>query len=144
MNIISILVNYHRNISSTYVRTVNSVSLTSWYLSHWGRVTNICVGKLTIIDSDNGLLPGRRQAIIWTNVGILLIGPLGTNFNDILIGIELFSFKKIHLKMSSTEWRPFCLGLNVITGICHWRCSLLQYYFLIMNRIKFVKVSNGF
>ena len=41
----------------------------------WGRVTHICVGKLTIIVSDNGLSPGRRQAIIWTNAGILLIGP---------------------------------------------------------------------
>ena len=46
---------------------------------------NICVGKLTIIGSDNGLLPGWYQAIIWTNAGILLIGPLGTNFNEILI-----------------------------------------------------------
>ena len=33
---------------------------------------------LSIIDSDNGLSPGRRQAIIWTNAGILLIEPLGT------------------------------------------------------------------
>ena len=32
--------------------------------------------KLTITGSDNGLSPGRRQAIIWTNDGILLIGPL--------------------------------------------------------------------
>ena len=47
-------------------------------LTHWGRVTHICVGKLTIIGSDNGLSPGRRQAIIWTYAGILLIGPLGT------------------------------------------------------------------
>ena len=36
-------------------------------LTHWGRVTHMCVNKLTIIDSDNGLSPGRRQAIIWTN-----------------------------------------------------------------------------
>ena len=45
--------------------------------------------KLTIIGSDNGLSPGRRQAIIWTNAGtcILLIGPLGTNFSEILIEI---------------------------------------------------------
>ena len=48
-------------------------------LTHWGRVTHICVSKLTIIGSDNGLAPWRRQAIIWTNAGILLIGPLGTN-----------------------------------------------------------------
>ena len=50
-------------------------------LTHWGRVTHICVGNLTIIGPDNGLSPGRRQAIIWTNAGILLIGPWGTNFS---------------------------------------------------------------
>ena len=84
-------------------------------LTHWGRVTHIWVGKLTIIDSDNGLLPGRHQAIIWTNAGILLIGPLGTNLNEILIEIVTFPFMKMHLKMSSAKWRPFCLGLNVLT-----------------------------
>ena len=69
-------------------------------------MTQICVSRLTIT--------GRRQAIIWTNAGILLIRPLGTNFNEILIGNQTFSFKKIHLKMSSAKWRPFCLGLNVL------------------------------
>ena len=68
-------------------------------LTHWGRATHICVGNLTIIASDNGLSPGQRQAIIWTNAGILFIGPLGTNFNEILIEIDTFSFKKMHLKM---------------------------------------------
>ena len=61
--------------------------------THWGRVTHICVNQLTIIGSNNGLSPGRRQAIIWTNAGILLIGPLGTNFSEILIEIHTFSFK---------------------------------------------------
>ena len=41
-------------------------------LTHWGRVTLICVNKLTTIGSDNGLSPTRRQAIIWSNAGILL------------------------------------------------------------------------
>ena len=77
-------------------------------------MTHICVSKLTNIGSDNGLSPGRRQAIIWTNAGILLIGPLGTNFSENLIGIQTFSLKKIRLKMSSAKWRPFCLGLNVL------------------------------
>ena len=81
-------------------------------LTHWDRVTHIGVGKLTIIDSDNGLSPGRRQVFIWTNAGILLIRPLGTNFSEILIGIQIFSFKKMYLKMSSAKWRPICLGLN--------------------------------
>ena len=89
------------------------------FLTHWGRVTHICVSKLTIIGSDNGLAPGRRQTIIWTNDGILLIGPLGTNFSEILIGIQIFSFMKMHLKISSAKWRPFCLGLNVLTAEYH-------------------------
>ena len=38
-------------------------------LTHWGRMAHICVGKLTMIGSDNGLSPGRRQAIIWNNFG---------------------------------------------------------------------------
>ena len=90
-------------------------NLSSYVLTHWGRVTHICVGKLTIIGSDNGLSPERRQAITWTNAGILLIGPLGTNFSKILIGIQTFSLKKIHLKMSSVKCCSFCLCLNVLT-----------------------------
>ena len=46
-------------------------------------MTHICVGNLTIVGSDNGLSPGRRQAIIWTNAGILLIGFWGTDLSDI-------------------------------------------------------------
>ena len=87
-------------------------------LTHWGRVTHICVGNLTIIGSDNGLSPERCQAIIWTKAGILLIGPLGTNFSEILIEIRAFPFKKMHLNMSG-KWRTFCLGLNVL------RCDAL-------------------
>ena len=83
-------------------------------LTHWGRMTHICVSKLTNIGSDNGLSPDRRQAIISANAGILLIGPLGTNIGEILIEILTFSFKKMRLKVSSTKRRPFCLGLNVL------------------------------
>ena len=83
-------------------------------LTHWGRATHICVSKLTSIASDNGLSPGRRQAIIWNHAGILSIGLLGTNFSEILIEILTFSFKKMRLKVSSASWCPFCLGLNVL------------------------------
>ena len=51
--------------------------------TYWGRVTHICVSKLTIIGSNSGLSPGLHQAIIWTNAGILLIWILGTNLSDI-------------------------------------------------------------
>ena len=86
----------------------------NYHLTHWGRVTHICVSELTIIGSDNGLSPGRRQAIIWNNAGLLLIESLGTNVSEISIGIQTFSFKKMHLNMSSAKRQPFCLGLNVL------------------------------
>ena len=99
-------------------------------LTHWGRVTHICVDKRTIIGSDNGLSPGRRQAIIWTNAWILLIGSLGTNCSEISIGIQIFSFKKMHLKMSPAKWRPFCPGLNVLISYSIlWLLSVwFQFY----------------
>ena len=80
-------------------------------LTHWSRVTHICVGNLTIIGSDNGLSPSRRQAIIWTSAGVWLIGILETDFSEILIEIHTFSFKKMHLKMSSEKWRPFSASM---------------------------------
>ena len=83
-------------------------------LTHWGRVTHICDSKQTIIGLYNGLLPGWHQAIIWTNYGILLIGPLGTNFSEISMEIDTFSFKKMHLKVFG-KCQPFCLGPNVLT-----------------------------
>ena len=86
-------------------------------LTHWARVTHICVDNLTIIGSDNGLSPGRRQAIIRTIAGILLIRPLGTNFSEFLVKILIFSFKKMCLKVSSAKRRPFCLGLNELNLI---------------------------
>ena len=101
--------------------------------THWGRVAHKCVSKLTIIGSDNGLSPGRRQAIIWTDAGILLIGPLGTNFSEILIEIYTFSFRKIHLKVSSGKWQPSCLGLNVL----NWQHRATCFVSFIQSHMKF-------
>ena len=78
-------------------------------LTHWDRVTQKCVSKLTIIGSDNCLAPDRWQAITWTNAGILLIGPSGTGFSEILIEIHTFSFKKIHLEMVANLSQPQCV-----------------------------------
>ena len=97
-------------------------------LTHWGRVMHICVIKQTIIGSDNGLAPGRRQPIIWTNAGISLIGPLGTNFSEIVIAILIFSFKKMCLKVSSAKWWPFCLGLNMLMVV--WSFWVTTLYIL--------------
>ena len=63
-------------------------------ITRWGWVTHICVSKLTSIGSDNGLSPGRRQAIIWSKADLLSIEPWGTKFSDILIEIQTFPLKK--------------------------------------------------
>ena len=111
-----------------YFLSISPIYTTNWcrickrlmvsQLTHWGRVTHICVGNLIVIGSDNGLSPGRHQAIIWTNAGILLIGTLGTNLSEILIEIQTFSFKKLRLKVSSAKWWPCGLGLNVLGKMC--------------------------
>ena len=87
-------------------------------LTHWGRVTHKCVGKLIIIGSDNGLAPGRRQAIIWINAALSLIGPLGTNFSEILIEslnifIQEIAFESIVCEMASILSRPQWVNLSM-------------------------------
>ena len=83
-------------------------------LTHWGRVTHICVSKLTIIGSDNGLSPGRRQAIIWTNAWILLIWTLGTNFSEIISNISCIfiqenAFENVIWKKAAILSGPQCV-----------------------------------
>ena len=97
--------------------SMNDLFIDHFPLTHWSRVTHICINELTIIGSDNGLSPGRRrrQAIIWTNDGILLIGTWGAKKNRaILIKLHTFSFTKMRLKMSSRKRRPFCFNFNVL------------------------------
>ena len=55
------------------------------------------------IGSGNGLSPVRRRAITWNNAGLLSIELLGTNFSEFRIRILSFSFKKMHLKLSSAK-----------------------------------------
>ena len=73
---------------------------------------HICISKLDIIGSDNGLSPGWCQAIIWKYAGIMLIWPSKTNFNEMLFRIHAFSSKKM---LYTKKWQPFCLSLNDLT-----------------------------
>ena len=82
-------------------------------------MTHICASKLTIIGSDNGLSPGLNQCwniVNWTR---------GNKLQWISIEIQTFSFKKMHLKMSSGKWRPLCLGLNVLREYYTLTCLTL-------------------
>ena len=106
-------------------------------MNWWRRVTHICISKIITIVSDNGLSPVWRQAIMWTNAGILLIGPLGINFSDILIEIHIFSFEKIHLKMSyakANQWHYMVVMVTQIAGektVCSPVCSPMSSFLYV-------------
>ena len=92
-------------------------------------MTHICVRKLTIIGSDNGLSPGRRQAIIWTDAGLLLIGTLGTNSSEILVEIYIFPLIK---KSFGNVIRTFFGQLQCVK--CRSRACIYIYVINIKSR----------
>ena len=109
-------------------------------------VMPICISKLTIMGSDDGLLPGLCQAIICTDAGILLIRPLESMFNVILIRIHIFSFMEIHLKLPSEKWWLFCVSLSVLeywggNNNCHFADSILKWIFFNANILTLIRIS---
>ena len=81
-------------------------------LHHWGRVAHIYVSKLSIIGSDNGLSPGRRQAII-NIVNLTPRNKLQWNFNrNSYIFIQENPFQNVVWKMAA-----ICLGLNLLNSL---------------------------
>ena len=111
---LSLGLNLNSNINSNMIRYGFT---DTWYtfLTHSGWVTHICVTKLTITGSGNGLSPGRRQPIFWTKAEILW--HFNRNSNT--------SLKKMHLKMSSEKYRLLSLGLNVWN--CHLPMAIIWY-----------------
>ena len=136
---------WHSNKSKLLVKIKenNQNTCIVYLLTHWDRVTHICVSKLTIIASDNGLSPGRRQANIWTSAGILLIGPLGTNFSEILIEVITFSFTKMRLKVSSAKWRSCCLSLNVLNATDKYIYLIGMFLACLKINMKHLKNIDG-
>ena len=59
--------------------------------------------------------PVQCWAFIWTNAALFSIWSLESNFNEILIKIPKFLFKKIHFKMLSVKLLPFCPGGDDLT-----------------------------
>ena len=86
----------------------------------------MCVGNLTIIGSDNGLSPGWRQAINWTNAGVLLTGHLATKSKDILllhVSIKKHAFENVVWEMSAILSRPQCIKRSKRNGISCPKCE---------------------
>ena len=105
----------HVTVAPHWIVSFTEIDLKNVIYKMWAILINslrpsdayIWVNNLAIIGLHNGLSPGRRQAIIWINAGILLIGPLETNFGEILNEIVTFPFKKMRLNVSSAKWMPF-------------------------------------
>ena len=118
------LVNGYHVIDRSFTRSAN--------LTHWGWVMHTCISKRTNIGSDNGLPPGRRQAIIWTKAGILLIEPFVINCSEIFVlrllnsrfqktAIYITNFEK-HFTTNDCLVPHPCCGTNIIL------CKLGQHY----------------
>ena len=126
------------NMTSTYA-CFNSLSPSDAYI----------VSKQTTTGSDNGLSPGRRQAIIWIIAGILLFGPSGTNFSEILIAIHTFSFKKTfeNFICKCNTWWHNGYGFNYIThpdphficGVTHWDKMVAIFQTTFENAFSWMK-----
>ena len=89
-----------------------------WYstrLTHWGRVTHICVNKLTIISSDNGLSPSHYlnqcwEIVVWTTRNLLKWNP---NRNPYIF-IQENAFENVVWEMAAILSRP-----QYVNGRCH-------------------------
>ena len=96
-------------------KALRNTNCTKHDLTHWGRVTHICVGKLTIIGSDNDLSPSQAAPShylnqCWNIVNLTLGNKLQWNFNrnwNILIPENAFEY--IVCEMASILSRPQCV-----------------------------------
>ena len=79
--------------------------------------THICVSKLNIIASDNGLSSCRCQSIIWTNARILFIEPLETNFIEILNQNSFIFIPANAFEAVAGKCRPSFLSLSVLKAV---------------------------
>ena len=103
-----------------------SVLCHNWWLTHWGRVTHICVSKLTSIGSDNGLSVRNKHQ--W-------------NFNrNSYIFIQENRFECVVWKMAAILSRPQCVKMIAILQKNTFCCELFYHMIWIID--MFGKVIN--
>ena len=96
--------------------------------------------------SDNGLSPGRRRAIIWTNADILSIRTHGTYFNDILFEIQIFfqenAFEHVVCEKGAILSRRRLLGIvRVLVCLC---CGLVMLQVHLSISVGGANFTNNF
>ena len=82
-------------------------------LTHWCWMTHICISKIIIIGSDNGLSPSHYLNQCWNIVNWNIGNKLQWNCNR----NQYIFIPEMHLKMSFVKWLPTYLSLNVLNGL---------------------------
>ena len=120
-------------------------------LTHWSRVTHICVSSATINSAENGLSPGRCQTNIWTNAGMLLIGPISIVQWNLLRNLHNSSrenaFENVVLKMACVLSRLNVKKGNTMTTIRAGLITILQttcWKAVASMKIDFNLIFNAF
>ena len=139
----SLYLNYGFDGVSTYKTSGKSNVLRFCVLTNWVRVAYICVSGLTMFGSDNGLSP------IWTNAGIMLIGPWGqTSVKSQAQFIHFYSRKciwKCCLRMAVILSWPQCVNfiyLRIMSIVLMWTNYLsLKFNKAIQSEIYFYGVN---
>ena len=96
---------------------------------------HLCISKLGHHWSDNGLLPTQHQAIIWTNVGLLKIGPLETIFSEIWI----YSF--VYTSGHCRRWRSR-MEVKIMAGSLFVHCKIAYFYSVTAEKWLIVSLPN--
>ena len=86
-------------------------------LIHWGQVMHICVSKLRHHWLRQWLLACLAPNHYFDQCWLVVISPSRTYLNEILLDIQSFIFKKMHLKMLCAKWQPSCPGLKMLASI---------------------------
>ena len=109
-----------------------------WHWTHWGRVTHICVGNLTIIDFFVAwLAPSHYLNQCWNIVNWTNTNKLQLNFNqNYNIFIQENAFESFIWKTAAILSRPQCVNACNDRTIVPLTCFLLQY------RCKMSKETN--
>ena len=109
-------------------------SLICIWINGW--VNNREAGDLRRYRAHSDVTP-MGQAI-YTNDGILLFWPLGTNLNEILIAIHTFSFKRMHLKCRLQNGSHFVLAIvlnqSSSSDVWIWKINFRRIFWLATGK----------
>ena len=110
-------------------------------LSHWGRVTHICVSKLTIIGSDNDLSPGRRSSHYlnqcWNIVNWTLRNKLQWNLSrNSNIFFQKNALENVVCVIASISSRPQWVNNTWCVRLVYWRG--IFYIFLAFIHVLYI------